>query len=94
MLNLEELNWKPCWMSDLSHSGYAKYDGTTIKEVLDEIREYAKDKKCYYIGDGFGNPNFTGAYGNWSIYINGEVYWTTKEERIVYGFRKEYISFP
>lgn len=90
MLNLEDLKWSPCWMSDLSHSGYAKYDGTTIKEVLNEIREYAKDKECYYIGDGFGNPNFTGKWGDWRIQINGKIYWANKKENIADSLCKKY----
>jgi len=51
-----------------NYNGYASYDGRTVKEVLEEIKEYSKDKGNY-IGDGFGNPK--SHHGNaWGIRIN------------------------
>lgn len=31
------------------YSGIASFEGKTIEEVLDEIREFAKDKDAHYI---------------------------------------------
>lgn len=55
------------------YSGTASFSGRTVKEILDEIREYSKDKHAKYLGDGFGNPNIE--WGAWSISINGKTYW-------------------
>ena len=52
-LNVEEHN-DIC--GGCSYSGTANFDGRTVKEVLEEIREFAKDERAY-IGEGFGNPS-------------------------------------
>jgi len=57
-----------------SYSGQVSFDGKTVKEVLDEIREYAKDKDAKYLGDDFGNPNSNGCDA-WCIKIDDIVYW-------------------
>ncbi len=57
------------------YSGNVSFEGTTVKEVLDEIREYAKDKDAHYLGDGFGNPN-SKCIDCWSITIDGIIYWS------------------
>lgn len=55
-----------------AYSGYATFDGKTVREVLEEIREYAKDAGND-IGEGFGKPNKKlGAC--WGIRINGIPY--------------------
>lgn len=52
----------------------ASFDGKTVKEVLNEIREFSKDKNAEYLGDGFGNPNLK-CGDNWGIYIDDVTYW-------------------
>lgn len=58
-----------------SYSGTALFEGKTVKEVLDEIREFAKDKHAYCLGDGFGNPDSPKFGGAWMITIDGIIYW-------------------
>lgn len=82
MLNLDNLVWHGN-VQQPSESGYATFNGTNLKEVLDEIREYSKDKKCYDIGDGFGNPNYSYkdfGGGAWEIYIDEVPYWSCYSE--------------
>lgn len=57
-----------------AYSGYATFDGKTVKDVLEEIKEYAKDKSADFIGDGFGNPNHNTLGACWGIKINGIPY--------------------
>lgn len=59
-----------------SYSGTASFEGKTVKEVLDEIREYAKDKDAHYLGDGFGNPKSNNSDA-WRIEIDGVIYWNS-----------------
>lgn len=59
-----------------AYSGFASFEGKTVKDVLDEIREFSKDKQARYLGDGFGNPNSNGTDA-WQIKINGTIYWTS-----------------
>lgn len=59
--------------SGISYGGQAEYDGVTVKDVLEEIKEYVKDKSAQYIGEGFGNPNAPQA-SCWGITINNEKY--------------------
>lgn len=59
-----------------SYSGRVSFDGKTVKEVLDEIREYAKDKDAHYLGDGFGNPN-SKYCDAWCISIDNTIYWNS-----------------
>ena len=56
-----------------SYSGEASFDGKTVKEVLEEIKEFVKDKSAADIGDGFGNPerDFCSC---WGITINSIPY--------------------
>ena len=68
-LNVEEHN-DIC--GGCSYSGTANFDGKTVKEVLEEIREFAKDEGTY-ISEGFGNPSKHFA-SCWSIEINGVKY--------------------
>lgn len=56
-----------------AYSGTASFDGETVREVLEEIKEYAKDKEAAYLGEGFGNPNSKGC-NCWAIRINGNTY--------------------
>ncbi len=56
-----------------SYSGQVSFDGKTVKEVLDEIREYAKDKDAHYLGDGFGNPE-SKSCDAWRIRIDDIIY--------------------
>lgn len=60
--------------SGYSYSGTASFEGKTVKEVLDEIREFAKDKNARYLGDGFGNPK-SNNYDAWKIEIDRVIYW-------------------
>ena len=55
-----------------SYSGKASFEGKTVKDVLEEIREYAKNSGND-IGDGFGKlgRNFGSC---WGIRINGVRY--------------------
>lgn len=56
--------------------GFALFDGETVKEALDEIREYTMDKDVAYLGDNFGNlANINKHAAEWSISINGTKYW-------------------
>ena len=59
-----------------SYDGYASFEGKTVKEVLDEIREFAKDKDAHYLGDGLGNPN-SNSCDAWCIRIDDVVYWNS-----------------
>lgn len=63
-----------------SYSGLASFEGKTVKEVLDEIREFAKDKGAHYLGDGFGNPN-SNSCDAWCISIDGITYWNNWVEQ-------------
>ena len=57
-----------------SYSGLVSFDGKTVKEVLDEIREFSKDKDAQYLGDGFGNPS-SDSCDAWCIKIDEITYW-------------------
>lgn len=63
-----------------SYSGLASFEGKTVKEVLDEIREFAKDKDAHYLGDGFGNPD-SKSCDAWCIRIDGITYWNNWVEQ-------------
>ena len=56
-----------------AYSGTASFDGETVREVLEEIKEYTKDKEAAYLGEGFGNPYSKGC-NCWAISINGKIY--------------------
>lgn len=56
-----------------SYSGTASFDGTTVAEVLDEIREYAQNRSARYLGEGFGNPK-SEMCDCWGIRINNIPY--------------------
>lgn len=56
-----------------SYSGFASFEGTTVAEVLEEIKEFAKNKQAAYIGDGFGNPQ-SKMCNAWGIKINDVPY--------------------
>ena len=70
-----------------AYSGIASFDGKTVKEVLDEIREYAKDKNARYLGDGFGNPKSNNC-DCWKIQINGKTYWNCWNNTICLPYNK------
>ena len=55
------------------YSGTASFEGSTVAEVLQEIREFARNRDAHYLGEGFGNPksDFCNA---WGIRINGIPY--------------------
>lgn len=55
------------------YSGYASFDGKTVKEVLEEIKEFVKDKEAHYLGDGFGNPESKNC-DCWRIRIGDKIY--------------------
>ena len=59
------------------YSGLASFDGKTVKEVLNEIKEFAKDKDAHYLGDGFGNPN-SKSCNAWCIKVDGITYWDSR----------------
>lgn len=56
-----------------SYSGHAKFDGRTVKEVLEEIKEYSHSPNVMNIGDGFGDPE-NKAWPCWGIRIDGIPY--------------------
>ena len=58
----------------LSYDGFVLFDGKTVKEVLDEIRQYSTEHPANYLGDGFGNPSHK--HDAWEIRINGVTYWS------------------
>ena len=70
-----------------AYSGYATFDGKTVREVLQEIKEYAKNTGND-IGEGFGKPNKEmGAC--WGIRINGIPYvggWAGWENKYKHEF--------
>ena len=80
MLRINEGELKKCdaMCGGATYVGHAKYDGETVKEVLDEIREFTKDKRAAYLGDDFGNPIVSkySAYSGWAVYINDDCYWS------------------
>lgn len=53
--------------------GEARFEGKTVDEVLDEIREYSHKKNACYIGDGFGNEGAPDFCACWAVYVNDEV---------------------
>lgn len=55
------------------YSGHAIFSGQTVKDVLEEIKDYVKDKDAHYLGEGFGNPNSKNC-DCWSISIDGDIY--------------------
>ena len=63
-----------------SYSGPVSFDGKTVKEVLDEIREFAKDKDAQYLGDGFGNSS-SDSCDAWCIKIDEITYWNSWVEQ-------------
>lgn len=58
--------------STYDFSGTALFDGKTVAEVLEEIKEYAKDKGDN-IGEGFGGLDKNSGHA-WAIYINDCLY--------------------
>lgn len=58
------------WCSSGGYYGFADFEGKTVKDVLEEIKDFAKNKQALYIGEGFGNPK-ANAFGIcWGIRIN------------------------
>ena len=55
------------------YNGQAYFDGNTVREVLEEIKEYAKGKG-QSIGDGFGDLDESKTCCCWGIRINGVPY--------------------
>ena len=55
-----------------AYSGTASFEGKTVKEVLEEIREFAKNTGND-IGEGFGKPGKDSGAA-WEITINRQVY--------------------
>lgn len=65
-----------------AYSGYATFDGITVKDVLEEIKEFAKDDGND-IGEGFGKPgktigDFWGIRINNIPYVGGWIGWQNK----------------
>lgn len=54
------------------HTGIAEFEGITLKEVLEEIKQFSQGKGCASLGDGFGS----GGHEAWRITINGVTYWS------------------
>ena len=73
MIKLENLTLHDEMCGGASYSGKVMFDGKTVKEVLEEIKEFAKDKQAQYIGKGFGNPLSKGV-DCWGIRINDKNY--------------------
>jgi hypothetical protein len=68
MIRLDNLKGHNEMCGGYSYSGYATFEGRTVKEVLEEIREYAKNTGND-IGEGFGKKGKDmGAC--WGIRIN------------------------
>ncbi len=59
-----------------SYSGTVSFSGTTVAEVLQEIREFSQDKQARYLGNGFGNLKSEGC-DNWRIAINDSIFLTS-----------------
>jgi len=77
-----------------SYDGYASFEGKTVKEVLEEIKEYAKDRSAEYIGEGFGNKNSPGC-DCWGIKINDIPYvggWVGWENGYNHEFDNETVD--
>ena len=68
-MTLENLKGHNELCGGYSYSGEASFSGTTVKEVLEEIKEFVKGKDAGYIGDGFGNKDKTFC-SSWGIRIN------------------------
>lgn len=64
-----KLDLKSC--SDGSY-GKASFNGKTVKEVLEEIKEYSQQEWANYLGDDFGRLN--GNKGFWSINVDNKIY--------------------
>lgn len=54
------------------YSGFALFEGHTIREALEEIKEFSQDGGAY-LGEGFGNPKYGNGHA-WKITINGMQY--------------------
>lgn len=72
MLELD-VKGHPDMCGGYGYSGVASFEGKTVKDVLEEIKEYAKDKEASYLGEGFGNPK-SNCCDCWAIRINGDTY--------------------
>ncbi len=59
----------------MTYLGTASFEGRTVKEVLDEIREFSKNNNANYLGDGFGNSD--NKNDAWSISIDDNIYWSS-----------------
>ncbi len=57
-----------------AYSGHATFEGRTVKDVLQEIREFSKNEQAQYLGDGFGNPNIEQTGNCWKIRVNNKTY--------------------
>ena len=72
MIELKNLTKRNECCGGLSYHGTAEFQGTTVKEVLEEIKEFSKGV-ADDIGEGFGTPNkHMGAA--WGIYVNDVPY--------------------
>ena len=54
-------------------AGIAEFESITLKEVLDEIRQFSQSRSCASLGDGFGS----GGVEAWRITINGVTHWSS-----------------
>lgn len=58
----------------MAYRGYAEFDGKTVREVLDEIREYARTGACKPTKNGWGNPEWEyKPCGGWSVSVDGKL---------------------
>lgn len=69
MIKLNNITGHNDMCGGYSYSGTASFEGTTVAKVLEEIKEFVKDKQAHCIGDGFGNPK-SKICDAWGIKIN------------------------
>ena len=70
MIKLENLKRVDTLCAGATYVGKASFEGKTVREVLEEIKEYSKDKDGGDLGYGFGNPN---EHWGWEIEINDHI---------------------
>ena len=76
MIRTDKLKGHDAMCGGYAYSGYVSFDGVTVKEVLEEIKEYYADHACETYDEqgrlrGKKGKDFGGA---WGIRINGIPY--------------------
>lgn len=76
MISFDNLKSSNDMCGGMSYHGYAEFEGKTVKDVLEEIKEHLKGGGCYLDAGKEGKWGKLGiSFGAaWSIKINGKLY--------------------